>query len=108
MLAARSIPLEPEAGVFMAAPWTRAQFRTGGGGIELVATDAMKGGLAPLPLEALVLAPVIVEPEGQKQDANQSAVYHGGSGKFEHGGDYKQKRAEVKLRRVRVESLPDR
>ena len=57
---------------------------------------------------ALVLAPVIVEPEGQKQDANQSAVYHGGSGKFEHGGDYKQKRAEVKLRRVRVESLPDR
>jgi hypothetical protein len=108
MLAAWSIPLEPKSGIFMATTRARTEFRTGSGGVELVATDAMESGFAPLTLKALVFAAVIIKPQHQKHYTNQGAVYHGGGGKFEHGGKYKQKRAEVKLRRVNMGIWPDR
>ena len=58
----------------MAALRALAQFRAHWAGVESVAADAVKRGLAALEFKAPVIAPVVPQPEAEKDRCDQHSV----------------------------------
>jgi hypothetical protein len=63
---------------------TRALTELGADGrsIKLIAADAVEGGLAALPLEAEVIATVIVIPQREEPGGHEHAVENGAGGEI--------------------------
>lgn len=68
----------------MSALRALAKLRTRRRAVERVTSDAVKGGLAPLELETLMIAPVVPQPQAQKHCGNEHAVDQHRGGEREH------------------------
>jgi len=69
----------------MAAAGAATKLGFSRGGIKAVTADAMKCRLAALAFEPGMLPTVVIKPQREERDPNQSAGYGGGEGNFEHG-----------------------
>jgi hypothetical protein len=76
--------LEPQFRILVPAPRTFHHFRSRRRGVERVAPDAVKNGFATLPLETPVITTVVVEPQAEEDDGDESAIDEDGGRKIEH------------------------
>jgi hypothetical protein len=76
-----------EASVLIVATGTLTELGAGMRRVKLVATNAVKDGLAALQLETGVFATVIIKPQAEKHRRDQQAVDDGSGGEIEHGSD---------------------
>src|SRR5262249_11782844 len=64
------------------------QLRACAGRVKRVAADAMEDGLAPFKFEAPVIAPVVIQPQPEKDRAHDHAVDQDTGGKIKQGTNY--------------------
>src|ERR1043165_9101255 len=76
---------EAQPGILVAAFRAFAQLGARRRGIKRVAANAVERRLAPLDLEAPMIAAVIPKPEPEKNHPDQRAIDDGGRGEIEHG-----------------------
>ena len=72
-------------GVFVAAFRARSGGRAAPGGVEVATADAVKGGPAALRVETRVVAPVVPQPEAEKQQPGDRTEKDRAGGEVEHG-----------------------
>lgn len=100
--------LKPKAGVLVTATWTLRKRCADGRGVEFVAADAVEGRLAPLLFERAMVAPVIPEPQAEKDHGDEHAVDYNSGGEFEHSDESEtESRCHISGIQRREESRPD-
>ena len=80
----RRRPLKLQATVLVATSRTMRQFNSHRPGVELIAPDTVKRGLSPLPLECLVIAAIVPQPQAKKNYRDKGTKYHRGDRQIEH------------------------